>query len=56
MQATGYELALSKVGSDVVMLCRSTKRMVDGEAFIYEGLEKEKVRQQEYNKKIAGML
>lgn len=56
MQATGYEMALSKMGSDVVMLRRPFPRMIDGEALIYEGLDKEKERQQRFLKEIASKL
>ncbi|MBI4141331.1 4-demethylwyosine synthase TYW1 [Candidatus Woesearchaeota archaeon] len=56
MSATGYVLALSKMGSDVVMLARQTPRIVDDESFLYEGLEKEKLRQQKYLKEIAAKL
>lgn len=56
MAATGYEMALSKVGSDVVMIARPTPRIVDGESFLYQGLEKEKLRQQERLKDIAVKL
>lgn len=45
---TGYEVSLSKVGSDIVLLRRTTKRIVEDEKFIYEGLEKEKKWQEEY--------
>ncbi|MEM3126944.1 MAG: 4-demethylwyosine synthase TYW1 [Candidatus Woesearchaeota archaeon] len=56
MKACNYEMALSKKGSDVVMIKRPTPRIVNEKSFIYEGLEKEKQRQEEYNKEIAPLL
>ncbi|MBI4140748.1 4-demethylwyosine synthase TYW1 [Candidatus Woesearchaeota archaeon] len=56
MFATNYEIALSKVGSDVVMLRRKTPRIVDCTTFIYEGLDKEKLRQQQFVKEIVAKL
>lgn len=56
MDATNYELALSKKGSDIVMLRRPHPRFLDGESFFYNGLEQEKLRTEEHLKKIAGML
>ena len=49
---TGYELSLSKIGSDIMLLRRPTKRIVSKEEFVYEGVEKEKVLQEEYLKKV----
>ena len=56
MHATGYEMALSKKGSDVVMVRRPTKRVVENQSFFYDGLEKEKQRQENYLKQIAHLL
>ncbi|MEM4282126.1 MAG: 4-demethylwyosine synthase TYW1 [Candidatus Woesearchaeota archaeon] len=40
--ATGYELLMSKAGSDVALLRRPSYRNVNGEEFIYDGLEAER--------------
>lgn len=56
MKATGYDLALSKQGSDIVMLRRPEVRKIDGEEFFYDGLEKEKKRTEEHRKKAVELL
>jgi len=52
-KATGYRIALAKKGSDIVLLARTTPRIVQKKEYIYVGLEEEKKRQEEYNKEIA---
>ena len=52
-KAAKYEAAASKIGSDIVLLRRTTPRIVGGEKFIYEGLEKEKKRQEKYLRDIV---
>ncbi len=54
--ATGYELSLSKAGSDIVLLRRITKRTVGKEEFIYEGPEKEIEKQEEHLQKIMKLI
>lgn len=54
--ATGYEMSLSKFGSDIVLLRRPTPRIIDGEKYIYEGLEQEKKRQEKYLREIKNKI
>ena len=51
-KATNYEIANYKKGSDMVILRRQTIRKVNNEGFIYENIETEKKRVEEYLTKV----
>ncbi len=56
MNACRYDLALSKKGSDIVMLRRPSPRIINGKEFFYDGLENEKTRTEEHLREVSAKL
>ena len=51
-----YEIASYKKGSDIIILRRTTPRILDEKTFIYENLEKEKQRNADYVKEVISRI